>query len=144
MKRIAIVAVALFILSACAAPATPAMTPTPDPCSQSEITKYIDTINGVARRFDDAYTLANSTPRMSLPPVISDLQAIRRDTEDLKVPVCADKAKQALVAYMNATIESIRLFMVDDFDSKIDAANADAVKKLEAYKTIMAELVSQP
>ena len=90
MKRIVLLCLTGILLSACGllsgepgATATPAYTPTPDPCSPNEIVQYLDAIRDVARRFDDAVELANVTPRASLQPAIADLQAIRRDTEDL-------------------------------------------------------------
>jgi len=118
-------------------------TPTPDPCSPSEINKYLDAIRDVSRRFGDAHTLASNTPRMSLPPVISDLQAIRRDAEDLEVPDCAVKAKQALVAYMNAVIDAFTAFLGQEPDSAVSAAFDEASELLAKYLEEMSRLGGQ-
>ncbi len=117
-------------------------TPTPDPCSAGEIERYLDAIRDVSRRFDDAVALANTTPRGSLPPVIADLQEIRRDAEDLDVPGCADKAKNALVRYMDGIVDAFLLFLGNRPDSDVNEAFTEATDLLDAYLEAIAEVSS--
>ncbi len=118
MARLLIILVLAGLLAGCAA-SMPTSTPTTDPCRVTETQKYLDVINGVARRYDDARTLAGSTPRMNLPPIIKDPQEVRRNTEDLVLPTCASKAKVALVAYMNADIEYLLAFLSTKSDAEL-------------------------
>jgi hypothetical protein len=111
-----------------------------DPCSQSNREKCADELDRLARKFFDGAKLANSTPRVSLGPMVADLQATRRDTEDLKVPACAESSKMTLVDYMNAAIEGYRLFMAQETDTKVNATFDEAIKNLESYRAAVAEL----
>lgn len=110
-------------------------TPTPDKCSPQAVGEYYDAINHVGRRFSDALDLADTTPRMNLPSVISDLQAIRRDAEDLDVPPCAEKAKQALVSFMDKSIDGFLAFLGQKPDAVVNAAFDEASKAMDNYLT---------
>jgi hypothetical protein len=46
------------------------------------------------------------SPRTSLAPVISGQLAVRRATEDLTVPMCAQTAKAVPINYMDAEINA--------------------------------------
>jgi len=77
---------------------------------------------------------------MSLPPAIADLQTIRREAEDLEVPVCAVSAKNALVTYMNATIDGFIAFLSDEPDTKVNAAFKKANELSKDYLEAMLKL----
>ena len=55
---------------------------------KAEFFKSFDVLADTVKRWDDAVTLASSTPRMSLPERIADLQKIKQDTEGLMVSLC--------------------------------------------------------
>lgn len=55
---------------------------------KAEFFKSFDVLADTVKRWDDAATLASSTPRMSLPERIADLQKIKQDTEGLMVSLC--------------------------------------------------------
>ena len=130
-----------FLISSCGGTSAPSgPTQTPDPCSPTEVQKYIDAIDDVERRFDDAYTLANSTARGSLSPVIGELQAIRRDAEDLDVPSCAEKARDNLVIYMDAVIEGFLLFLSNESDEKVGSQFITANTYFKNYLNSLANL----
>jgi hypothetical protein len=139
MARLLILVILAGLLAGCVQP-TPGPTPTPDPCSPSEVQKYLDAINAVARRYDDARTLAGSTSRLSLSPVIKDLQEIRRNTEDLVLPMCALKAKTALIAYMNADIDTLLAFMAQKTDADVKVLSDKTVVAMKEYRAVMGEL----
>jgi hypothetical protein len=63
------------------------------------------------REFDDASLLGTNTPRDGLPPVISDMQRIRRAAEDQIVPPCLATLKQLQLAHMNTVINTLISFL---------------------------------
>ena len=63
------------------------------------------------REFDDASLLATNTPLNQLPPIISDLQRIRREAEDLEIPICVATLKQLELAHMNTVINTLVGFL---------------------------------
>jgi hypothetical protein len=84
---------------------------TPDPCSPGEIEAEVQKVQKHMREFDDASTLASSTPREQLSGSISDLQRIRREAEDEAVPACLTNLKTYQVQHMNSVIETLLAFM---------------------------------
>lgn len=115
-------------------------TQTPDPCSASELVKYAEAIEDVSRRFDDAYNLANNTSRMSLSPVIGDLQEIRRDAQDLDVPRCALDTKTNLVNYMDAIIDAFLAFLAQEPDSVVSGRFSTASNYYGKYLKALGEM----
>ncbi len=108
----------VLIISACgnaptSAPATtiptslPTVTNTPDPCAPENIQAEVQKVHKLMREFDDGSTLAASVPTDQLTPVISNLQSIRRDAEDLVVPPCLVKLKTYEVNHMNIVIGTL-------------------------------------
>src|SRR5687768_15649215 len=81
---------------------TPA--PTPEPCNV-QAAAFLEAAQDIFEEWDDAFELANSTPRMSLPAVISELQEIRRNADDLEVPPCAAATKALMIEMMEAAID---------------------------------------
>lgn len=133
--RVVSLATAIIVfLSGCSAPA-------PDPCSAGEVTQYADAIRSVSREFADTYTVAANAPRMSLAPVIQDLQAIRRKAEDLAVPECAAPARDALVAYMNVAIEAFTAFMSQKSDRHVATVFDRANALLDTYTIEVGKLI---
>ena len=111
----------------------------PDPCSPPEIIKNLDPIKEIDHKFDDAYKLASNTPRISLSLVISDLQGIRREAEQLEVPSCAVRTKEALIAYMDKAIEGFLQFMSNDIDyvSTFSEAQTMEYSYWDEYRTLI-------
>jgi len=93
------------------APAIPPPTSTIDPCSSGALPGEVDKVHKLLREFDDASLLATNTPRDQLPPVISDMQRIRRATEDQIVPPCLAVLKQLLMKHMNTVINTLVAFL---------------------------------
>jgi len=89
---------------------TPASTPTiittPNPCAPENIQVEVEKVHKIMREFDDAYNLASVTPREILNPTITEMQRIRRDSEDQHVPSCLIKLKQYQLTYMNTAINT--------------------------------------
>lgn len=114
MKKFSLLVFALVLLTACSPGQMFGPTPTPDPCSAALLPAQLDKLTGIAQRFDDATKLANNTSRVNLPPVISDLQAIRRDAQDLELPGCMAKVKARLITYMDSIIDAYIIFLDPD------------------------------
>lgn len=83
-------------------------TPAPSPCI-SEATHA--QLSDILARFDDAVTLADSTPRIQLAEVIAEMQAIRREAGSLEVSECLGAIYPTLVTSMDAIIEGFTAFM---------------------------------
>src|SRR5215213_5113425 len=92
----------LFFISACAGePAATqedtASTATTileeDPCAPQSLPNTVQPVNDLMRKFDDASQLAANLPAQQLADVISNLQRIRRDTEDVQIPACLTTLK---------------------------------------------------
>jgi hypothetical protein len=72
-------------------------------------------------RFDDANTLANSTSRIALSGVVTEMQSTRRDFDAVGVPACASLAKTQTLDFMNDTIDSYLSFMAQDSDAVVQS-----------------------
>ncbi|MCJ7431849.1 MAG: SH3 domain-containing protein [Anaerolineales bacterium] len=115
-----IVLAAALLLAACgqAAPVvTPTLIPTatvtstPDACSKENIAVEIQAVHRLMREFDDSAALSANTTREQLKPTIADLQRIRRDAEDQKVPACMQAFKELQLVHMNTFIQTLIVFM---------------------------------
>jgi len=117
--------------------------PTVDPhvgCAD-EAAPFLTDVQKLADEWDDANTLAGSTPRASLPPQIDKLQALRRQTKALEAPECAFLVKQRLIDSMDNTINGYIAFLAQKPDSDVsklfDQASrslADFFREVQALK----------
>jgi len=112
----------------------PTVAPQPTPACPDRAAEFIRLSQDLREQWDDALTLADSTPRGSLPPQIADLQRIRRETEDLEVPDCAAEAKEHLVGAMDAGIDGFIAFLGQEDQSIIDANFRTVGTELAAYQ----------
>jgi len=63
------------------------------------------------REFDDTAQLASNLPPEQLPEVISNLQRIRRDAEDVQIPACLGTLKTHQLNHMNLMIQTLLAFV---------------------------------
>ena len=87
----------------------------------------------VDARWRDAEELAARTARMSLPPVVADLQAQRRELEALALGPCATSAALHLKAEMDETIGLYLAFLsggVEYLQSSMVENRAEAAARL--------------
>jgi hypothetical protein len=80
---------------------TPQPTPVPQPCLTEEVRTSVEDIRG---RFIDQVRIASSTQRVSLSPVIANLNVIREEANLLRLPDCAAELKPYLLAFMDVII----------------------------------------
>lgn len=90
------------------------------PCNVQS-TQYIADVDAIILRWVGAELLAQSSPRMSLAPAISALQEIRRETDSLNAPACAENVKTLFITYMDASIESYLAFLANESDARVSA-----------------------
>ncbi len=136
MKK-ACVVLAAFVLVACGAPPvavvpTPTLTPpptvTPAPTSTPEPTplpcylaaeEYHTELDKLMAEWDDKDELAEQAPRMSLTPLISDLQDLKREIDALEHPACTDKVAGYLSVYMSTRLDAYTAFLGKESDTSV-------------------------
>jgi hypothetical protein len=94
-------------------------------CSEDDWETVQAKVEPLLQRFQDSYTLAGQTPRVSLPPVISDLQGTRRDYDNLHVPSCYKDADQLTRKAMDDSINVLLSFLGQDPTVRTSVANDD-------------------
>lgn len=153
MKYLAILAVAAALLVSCGGdpPIVPAFAPAPTtvpvavaptavPTCQDLAASYIKQVEPLAREWDDATTLANSTPRASLADQIAKLQDIQRRSEALEAPVCAATVQQSFVGQMSATNRAFVAFLGQSQQTSVDDLFALASEQQIIFKTELPHL----
>jgi hypothetical protein len=133
MRRGMVLILILFSLMACASPLGARMCP-----GQSE--QFVEDSEAILEEWTDASALAASTPRVSLPEVISDLQAIKRRANDLEAPDCAASIKIAMVNGMESAITALLGFAADSPQIVIDTALAESVASFDEVTFRLARL----
>lgn len=122
MKKSFLYLFPFFLLFASACGAQPAATqteltststisPDEDPCSSQNMPATIEPLNDLMREFDDASQLASNLPVQQLSEAISNLQRIRRDTEDAQIPACLVTLKTHQLNHMNLMIQTLLAFV---------------------------------
>lgn len=98
-----------FILPSCSNAPTPGLsvTNTPDPCAPENIEAEVQKVHKLMREFDDGSALAASVPADQLTNVITNLQRVRRDAEDLVMPPCLVTLKTYEINHMNIVIDTL-------------------------------------
>ena len=150
-----VVLIGLLILTACgnqespqaSAPTktepaiTPEFTPTLDLCAPENINAEVEKANRLMREFDDASLLAANVQRDQLSTAIANLQRIRRDTEDLKVPPCLSKLKTYQVTHMNTVINTLISFLGGTDQEAVNKGIALARQQHDQYTLELARLL---
>jgi hypothetical protein len=90
---------------------TATIVPNDDPCSTQNLPVTVQPINDLMREFDAAAQLASNLPAPQLPEVISNLQRIRRDAEDVRIPACLTTLKTHQLNHMNLMIQTLLEFV---------------------------------
>ena len=82
--------------------------------SINDLDKYTKAVSPLEQKFKDADTLGQSTARIALSPIVSNMQGIKQQTQDLKVPKKLQEAHGELLDYMDYTINGYLAFMDDE------------------------------
>lgn len=113
-----------------------------DPCSPSEVVKYIDSLDDVYRQFEEVQEQALKTPRDSLYSKVENLQSIQRKAENIGVPPCAETAKSYLVEYMELINDAFSSFLYEAPEEDIQTSYYEAALRHGYYMGAMDELRS--
>lgn len=68
-------------------------------------------LQGIEKKWEDAVAVAGSTGRIALAQPVSNLQAIRREFENVKLGKCLSTAKPAFEEHMDLVINAMLQFM---------------------------------
>ena len=120
---------------------TTTSTSTPDPCAPENISSEAEKVHKLMREFDDAALLASNTPLDQLNPTIANLQRIRRDVEDLRVPICLTTLKQYQLAHMNTVINAMLGFLSRADSESLNQAIALACQQHDQYTLELVNLL---
>jgi uncharacterized protein YrzB (UPF0473 family) len=110
---------------------TPTMTSTPKPkvnCPNMEVNTYIEALSDQLEEWDDTHLVAVSTSRMSLAPIIGDLQEIKRNIGDIERPECSNYLNDIVIIAMESDIDALISFLRQDGDSIVSQKMAGADK----------------
>jgi hypothetical protein len=147
---VSLFAISLLFSSACAAQpaatqAEPILTatssPDDDPCSTQNLPATVQPINDLMREFDDASQLASNLPIAQLPGVISNLQRIRRDAEDVEIPVCLGTLKTHQLNHMNLMIQTLLAFVGGANQETLNTGLEQARKEHDLYSLEIVRLL---
>jgi len=119
----------------------PSITSTPDLCGSAFLPGEVDKAHKWMREFDDATLLGTNTPRDQLPPVISDMQRIRRAAEDQIVPPCLANLKSLQLAHMNTVINTLVSFLSGASQDVLNQGAELAREQHNAYAVEYARLL---
>lgn len=99
------------------------------PCGVNPVRQAFDDLQTQTEKFSDAFKIAQSTPRISLSGPISDLQEIKRATDDVPVPACLEHAKELLVGGMQTSIDGSIAFMGQAAETEVSSLFLDAAQQ---------------
>lgn len=114
------------------------------PSCKTQAQPYLAAMQPVMREFQDASTLANQTPRASLPAQIANLQAIQRKAEALEVPACTRPIQDAMVAGMAATVNGYLAFLAQHPEAEVQAAFTTSSQQFQLATEEMKKITDAP
>jgi hypothetical protein len=120
---------------------TSTITNTPDPCAPENLQAEVQKVHKYMRQFDDASTLAASSPRDGLANSIAGLQQIRRDAEDQPIPSCLATLKTYQISHMNSVINTLVSFMGGADKATVDRGIALSREQHDKYTLELARLL---
>jgi hypothetical protein len=91
------------------------------PCGVKVVDAGVAEMDRVLDEFLDIFQVASNTGRINLSGPIIQMQEVKRDMEDLDVPVCLIPAKEAYVLAIENSVEGFLAFMNQSADSLIDS-----------------------
>jgi hypothetical protein len=116
----------------------PAPTATPD--CRREIAEYNRaTLAPLMAEWEDAFTLANNSPRIALAPQIATLQAIRRKLLDAQPAPCARETHQQFVTATDEIVAAFLAFLGQEPEYTVNRHFKNATALLEKVKDAINE-----
>jgi hypothetical protein len=146
--NLCLLAVCFLMIAACSnSPASQQISPTitaspePDPCSAENLATSVQPLNDLMREFDDASSVAANVPVAQLPNVVSNLQRIRRDTQDVQIPACLAELKAHELNHMELMIQTLLGFLGGANQKALSNGLDMARKEHELYSLEMVRLL---
>lgn len=115
--------------------------PTPDPCSAGLIEDEVQKVHRHMREFDDASVLASNLARDQLTDSVADLQRMRREAEDEKIPACLTDLKEYQVNHMNTVINTLLAFIGGADTQTLEQGISVARQQHDQYTLELARLL---
>ena len=112
-----------------------------NPCSPPHLPATVQPLNDLMREFDDASRLASNIPVAQLPNVVSNLQRIRRDTQDVQIPACLAELKTHELNHMELMIQTLIAFLGGANQETLSSGLDMARKEHELYSLEMVRLL---
>ena len=134
----------ILILSACGretAPASNIATASDDPCASQNLPGTVRGINDLMREFDDTSAQVAGISIQDIPQVIAELQRIRREAEDLRIPPCLGTLKTHQLNHMNLTIQALLAFVGGADQQTLNDGLEQARQEHELYALEMVRLL---
>jgi hypothetical protein len=151
MKQVYIIFLVILLLVSCGPSeeefqTVAAQTEEARPCSEKS-SNYLESIEPLLEKWDDANQLAGSTSRIALSGPVATLQEIKQEAAELDSPTCAEFVSSTLSDYMDLTIESYLAFMTEEPDDFVqltiiltDVMESEADRAIERLKSDAQEL----
>ena len=133
----------IILLAACGSKTAtaPAVTSTPDRCSEANLPGEVTRVNELMREFDDYSRLASSTPQAQLVQVIPAMQEVRRRAQSQETPECLMDLKVLQINHMSIVIETLMAFMSSSDSQKINQGITQARDLRMKYDIEIARLL---
>ena len=121
-KNVALFVLVLFatVLMASCSAIMPEPTPTPSCYEMAESAGYFDALDDLEDRWIDLITIADSTPRIQLAPIVRDMQNIANEVERLETPACAQDITDAFTKHAESMVDAFLSFMGDSEESIVE------------------------
>jgi len=105
---------------------------------------YRTQVEELAQDWDDINKLAGNTPRMQLAILISKMQDVRTEFNNLDVPDCANETQSLMLNYMDATIDGYMSFLADEDDYTVQKHFGSASHYFNLWSLSFADLYKTP
>jgi hypothetical protein len=116
-------------------------TPDPDPCATANLPATVQGINDLMQEFDVSAGQIPATTPDQLPAVISNLQRLRRSSEDLEIPPCLGTLKTHQLNHMNLTIQALLIYVGGADRGTLNSGLELARKEHDLYSLEMVRLL---
>ena len=117
-----LIVVFIFSFTACATPKTTTIEITP------QVEEYLNNFKNIKSKFIEKYELANVTSKITLPPIVSQMQDIKNELKDLKVPSNNEQLIYLSDILENTMESAITVFMVFQGEDRIDTYHMEFVE----------------
>jgi len=110
------------------------------PCGMVRVENASIEVGDLVTRWLAVDNIASSTPRIALSGQITNLQSLRDEAEDLKVPSCMEEAKLELLAGMDSAIQGYIAFMGQQSDAVVSGYFGGAQRHIANFNDSLLEI----